>query len=161
MNMLKLAKDANPRSDVVHEEIERQMLRILVEDDDTYKSLAVDIGDSDVTEMNETMDELNVIEKVKQVLQSTSGNDTVDMILGSMALNEIVEDPILRQQISNSYAGRPVNDAAIESATDQEDMDFEPHIMIDPETGEQVVAETEQQHLALAAQGWKHEDELE
>jgi hypothetical protein len=81
------------------------------------------------------------------------------MILGSMILDEVVEDPVLREQISNSYSGRPINDSAIEAATNQEDMDFEPHIMIDPETGEQVIAETEQQHLELAAKGWVHQDE--
>jgi hypothetical protein len=43
MNMLKLAKDASPRSDVLHEEIERQMLRILVEDDTRYKELETEI----------------------------------------------------------------------------------------------------------------------
>jgi hypothetical protein len=161
MNMLKLAKDASPRSDVVHEEIERQMLRILVEDDEKYLELADDIGESESTEVNEALDNITLYERTKQVLQSTSGNDTVDMILGSKIIDEAIDDPVLRQQISNSYAGRPVSDAVIEAATDQEDMDFEPHIMIDPETGEQVVAETEQQHLELAAQGWKHEDELE
>lgn len=40
MNMLKLAKDSNPRADVVHEEIERQMLRVLIEDDSEYTELA-------------------------------------------------------------------------------------------------------------------------
>jgi hypothetical protein len=43
MNMLKLAKDANPRSDIVHEEIERQMLRILVDDEERYQELADEI----------------------------------------------------------------------------------------------------------------------
>jgi hypothetical protein len=43
MNMLKLAKDASPRSDILHEEIERQMLRILVEDDVRYQQLEGEI----------------------------------------------------------------------------------------------------------------------
>ena len=38
---------------------------------------------------------------------------------------------------------------------------FQPHTMIDPSTGEQRIARTEQEHLDLAAQGWVHSDELE
>jgi len=160
MNMLKLAKDADPKSVVVNQEIERQMLKILITDEEQYQQLVGGIGQSNKTEeYDRIIDELAVIEKVKEVLTQTSGNNTVDMILGSMALNEVVTDPVLREQISNSYAGRPVNDSAIEAATEQGDMDFEPHIMIDPATGEQVIAETEQQHLDLAAKGWIHQDE--
>jgi hypothetical protein len=45
MNMLKLAKDAGPRSDIVHKVIEEEMLRILVDEDDyeEYKNL-VDVS---------------------------------------------------------------------------------------------------------------------
>ena len=35
---------------------------------------------------------------------------------------------------------------------------FEPHVMIDPATGQQQVASTQAEHLALAAQGWMHEE---
>jgi hypothetical protein len=37
---------------------------------------------------------------------------------------------------------------------------FEPHIMIDPISGEQRTAVTEQQHLELAALGWIHQEDL-
>jgi hypothetical protein len=37
---------------------------------------------------------------------------------------------------------------------------FEPHIMIDPVSGEQRTANTEQQHLELAALGWIHQEDL-
>jgi len=37
--------------------------------------------------------------------------------------------------------------------------DFVPHVMISPVTGESVIAETEEQHLALAAQGYTHTNE--
>lgn len=125
MNMLKLAKDADPKSVVVNREIERQMLKILVTDENKYQELVLDIDESSETEEhNETMDELAVIEKVKQLLNQTSGNETVDMILGSMILDEVVEDPVLREQISNSYAGRPVNDAAIEVATQEQERNY-------------------------------------
>ena len=124
MNMLKLAKDAGPKSDVVNEEIERQMLKILVEDDAKYQQLVDEVSvKSESQEYNETMDELSLIEKVKQLLTQTSNNDTVDMVLGSMAIDEIVEDPILREQISNSYAGRPVNDTVIEQATQEQEQE--------------------------------------
>lgn len=36
---------------------------------------------------------------------------------------------------------------------------FEPHLMVEPNTGEQRVAMTQQQHLELAAQGWIHPGE--
>jgi hypothetical protein len=148
MNMLKLAKDAGPKSDVVNEEIERQMLKILVEDDAKYQQLVDEVSvKSESQEYNETMDELSLIEKVKQLLTQTSNNDTVDMVLGSMAIDEIVEDPILREQISNSYAGRPVNDTVIEQATqeqeertypDGEEIDSDLPPAYQPETNQQV-----------------------
>ena len=36
---------------------------------------------------------------------------------------------------------------------------FEPHIMIDPETGEEYIARTEQEHLDYAARGFYHDDD--
>lgn len=120
MNMLKLAKEAGPKSLVVQEEIEKQMLRILIDDDQIYTNLVNEVEIEDVNEYEESLDKMNLIEKAKEVLQSTSGNDTVDMIFGSKIIDEIIEDPILREQISNSYAGRPVSDLAIEQATQEE-----------------------------------------
>ena len=35
---------------------------------------------------------------------------------------------------------------------------FEPHVMINPETGEERIARTEAEHLALADLGWTHEE---
>jgi hypothetical protein len=125
MNMLKLAKDAGPKSEIVNQEIERQMLKVLIEDEDKYQAVVDQVTvTSESQEYNETMDEFALIEKVKQLLSQTSGNDTVDMILGSMAIDEVVEDPILREQISNSYAGRPVSDLAIEQATQEEERTY-------------------------------------
>lgn len=37
--------------------------------------------------------------------------------------------------------------------------EFEPHLMIDPNTGEERIARTEQEHLELANQGWVHKEE--
>jgi hypothetical protein len=36
---------------------------------------------------------------------------------------------------------------------------FEPHIMVDPETGKEYIARTEQEHLDYAAMGYIHENE--
>lgn len=36
---------------------------------------------------------------------------------------------------------------------------FEPHIMINPQSGQQRIAATEAEHLELAAQGWQHQGE--
>lgn len=36
---------------------------------------------------------------------------------------------------------------------------FEPHIMVDPNTGEERIARTEEEHIALAEAGWVHEEE--
>jgi hypothetical protein len=38
---------------------------------------------------------------------------------------------------------------------------YQPHTMMDPESGETRVAQTMQQHLDLAAQGWIHPNEGE
>lgn len=45
----------------------------------------------------------------------------------------------------------------VEQNQDQDD--FSPHIMINPETGEQRMVEVMQDHLDLTAQGWVHEDQ--
>jgi hypothetical protein len=88
---------------------------------------------------------MNLIEKAKEVLQSTRGKDPVDMIFGSKVIDEIIEDPILREQISNSYAGRPVSDQIIEVATqedktypDGEEIDSDLPDAYQPATNEQV-----------------------
>jgi hypothetical protein len=36
---------------------------------------------------------------------------------------------------------------------------FEPHIMIDPETGTEYIARTEQEHLDYMARGFYHDDD--
>lgn len=47
-----------------------------------------------------------------------------------------------------------------EEAAEQED-EFEAHEMINPATGERRMAMTEQEHLALAAEGWVHQEDLD
>ena len=36
---------------------------------------------------------------------------------------------------------------------------FEPHIMIDPETGKEYIARTEQEHMDYMAMGYVHDDD--
>jgi len=36
---------------------------------------------------------------------------------------------------------------------------FQPHIMIDPATGKEFIARTEQEHMDYAARGYVHENE--
>jgi hypothetical protein len=38
--------------------------------------------------------------------------------------------------------------------------EFEPHIMVDPVSGERTTATTREQHLSLAARGWIHLEDL-
>ena len=114
MNMLKLAKDSAPRSTVLHEEIERQMLRLLVDDDATYNELAEEI---DVEEINNEIQQAQLMNQPQQ--------------------NEEDED----------------------EDEDTSDTGFEPHIMMNPETGKQIVVQTERQHLKLQADGWVEIDD--
>lgn len=51
-------------------------------------------------------------------------------------------------------------ETAAEETAEQEDV-FEPHEMINPQTGERRMAMTQQEHLDLAAQGWIHQEDLE
>ncbi len=101
MNMLKLAKDAGPKSLVVQQEIERQMLRILVENEDRYEELVTEIGEE--TEKDEAsliMDSLQVYEKVKQIIAMPStGNADIDRAIHNEVLDEAIDDPAVKQQL--------------------------------------------------------------
>ncbi len=147
MNMLKLAKEAGPKSDVVHEEIERQMLRILVNDDDRYEELVVNVGESESAEVNSALDNLALYEKAKQVVALSSGNAQLDQALNNEILDEAIDDPMVKQQLG-----------IVHSEEDMEEYpeDFEPHVMVNPETGEQRMVTTMEEHLALQAEGWIH-----
>lgn len=66
MNMLKLAKDSSPKSIIVNQEIEKQMLRILIDDDSEFEELV------DKISLEEVQGEIQpVVEPV--VPQVTSG----------------------------------------------------------------------------------------
>jgi hypothetical protein len=67
-------------------------------------------------------------------------------------LREMLEDPTLMMMPETPE---------MESAMEMEAMmppAFQPHLMTDPATGEQRVASTEAEHLALAAQDWVHNE---
>lgn len=104
MNMLKLAKDAGPKSDVVNEEIERQILRLLVNDDFRFEQLVEHINENETAEINEEMDELALIEKAKSVLtMPTTGNEVVDMELNKKVIEEVVNDTASLEAIYAAY----------------------------------------------------------
>lgn len=152
MNMLKLAKDAQPKSDVVHQEIERQMLRILVNDDDKFEELVVDIGESESAENNSTLDCLSIYEKAKQVIALSSGNPAIDQAFNNEILDETLDDPAVKAQLGVVHSEE---DSMEEYPTEE----FQPHVMVNPQTGEQRTVESMEQHLALMAEGWTHLDD--
>jgi hypothetical protein len=138
MNMLKLAKDAGPKSDTVNEEIERQMLRILVNDDMRYESLVEDIGKSQQTEYNQKLDEYALIEKAKSILaMPPTGNTIVDTELNNQVLKEVIDNDLAEIQL-----GLVENEV------------FEPEMMILPSTMEQRLVTTRAEWESLTLAGW-------
>lgn len=148
MNMLKLAKEAQPKSDVVNEEIERQMLRILVNDDEKFEELVADIGESETADNNHTLDCLAIYEKAKQVIALSSGNPEIDQAFNNEILDETLDDPMVKAQLGVVHSEEVDSEYATE--------EFEPHVMVNPSTGEQRMVESMEQHLALMAEGWTH-----
>ena len=66
--------------------------------------------------------------------------------------------PDFRKQLHKQIAKTVIDDEVALSQIIEgiESSDFEPHIMQDPDTGENRIAMSEAEHLALAAQGWIH-----
>lgn len=66
----------------------------------------------------------------------------------------------IRDEINNSPTGSFSMGQMLEQTDPDDDEDeqyeFKPHIMRDPESGEMVIAKTEQEHLDLSEQGWQH-----
>lgn len=138
MNMLKLAKDASPKSDVVNEEIERQMLRILVSDDVKYDSLVEDISKSKTAEYNEKLDEYALIEKAKSILaMPPTGNTIVDNELTNQVLKEVIHSDI----------------AEIQLGLDEVEV-FEPEMLVEPVSMEQRLVTTKAEYDQLILAGW-------
>jgi hypothetical protein len=148
MNMLKLAKDAGPKSDVVNEEIEKQMLRILVSDDEKYNELVADIGESETADNNHTLDCLAIYEKAKQVIALSSGNLQIDQAFNNEILDETIDDPMIKAQLGVVHS----EEDSAEYATEE----FQVHVMVNPATGEQRTVQNMEEHLALMAEGWEH-----
>lgn len=138
MNMLKLAKDANPKSDIVHTEIERQMLRILVNDDDKFQEMVEDIGESKSAEMNYKLDEYALIEKAKSLLaMPATGNAIVDEELTKQVLKEVIDSDIAEIQLGL-----------------EEVKVFEPEMLIEPVSMEQRLVTTKAEYDSLILAGW-------
>ena len=66
------------------------------------------------------MRQLDLIKQVQATVQVETGNETLDMVLGSMAIDTVVQNDTLREQIGNEYAGDPVDQMAIEQAQQSE-----------------------------------------
>ena len=88
----------------------------------------------------------------------------LEMIINAQTIP--VQSETLKREMHKQLAELIVNDDntlieirnEIDAApTGEMEMPFEPHIMIDPETGERRTANTQAEHLELAAQGWIHE----
>ena len=58
-------------------------------------------------------------------------------------------------------AGKSRRDAVKKAKEEAEREKFEPHIMIDPESGKKVKVKTYEEHLKLKDEGYLHEDEME
>ena len=58
-------------------------------------------------------------------------------------------------------AGKSRKDAVKKAKEEAERENFEPHIMIDPESGKKVKVKTYEEHLKLKDEGYLHEHEIE
>jgi hypothetical protein len=81
-----------------------------------------------------------------QVAKNTATDPRVLEIIDQKLLEHLGEDP--------SMIREAVNPAEIPAQPP-----FDPHIMINPETGEEFIARTEQEHLDYAALGYVHKDD--
>jgi hypothetical protein len=72
-----------------------------------------------------------------------------------------VTNPMFQEEINKQIVAVTIDDAAKQSEilNDMAKGDFEPHEMTNPETGETVVAQTHEEHLALGEMGYTHEGE--
>jgi hypothetical protein len=97
--------------------------------------------------------DLELIEKAKSVLaMPTTGNGTVDMVLGEHALMVLDLDDESMTEIQDSYRAGEFDRNLVTDVV-------EPHVMTDPETGESETVTTQQRHEELMALGWIHPGE--
>ena len=76
-------------------------------------------------------------------------NDIYRQIADLTASEQSVFDTI-KKQIETAPSGM------FDMSAMNDEEEFEPHLMANPETGEQRIANTEQEHLELQAMGWQH-----
>jgi hypothetical protein len=91
-------------------------------------------------------------------------NDEIQQL--KIAAETAGDDPTVRQAINNSvmeWLEVDTRGNKEQKGTNLPPMQkaYQPHTMMDPESGETRVAQTMQQHLDLAAQGWIHPNEGE
>jgi hypothetical protein len=81
-----------------------------------------------------------------QTAKSTATDPRVLEIIDQKLLEQLGEDPSMIRE-------------AVDPASIPAQPAFDPHIMINPETGEEFIARTEQEHLDYAALGYVHKDD--
>ena len=92
-------------------------------------------------------------------------SDTLKKEMAKQVAELVIENEdqlkVIRAEIDSAAVGdfnlipTELDGQANELMDDMDDA-FEPHIMVDPATGEMLIAKTEEEHEELAAQGWQH-----
>ena len=109
-----------------------------IAEEQMWKILAKYLG-TEWTGYIEYPNSFNIRDKASEIQQLRTAKDTAS-------------DPMVLREIDR----RLVDWMEVE---DFELTDFEPHLMQDPQTGERKLAQTYEEHLLLAAQGWIHPEE--
>ena len=82
--------------------------------------------------------------------------DVANDIRLMLETRKTITDPKLIQLLEHEIAEAHFG----EEMLDEYSLDFEPHEMVNPETGDTVMAETYEQHLVLGDQGYVHQEDL-
>jgi len=82
----------------------------------------------------------------------SSCNPAIDQAFNNEILDETLDDPAVKAQLGVVHSEE---DSMEEYPTEE----FQPHVMVNPQTGEQRTVESMEQHLALMAEGWTHLDD--
>ena len=77
------------------------------------------------------------------------------------AINSGVPSKLYKDELYKQIAEVVIDDSQLLQEITQQITQFEPHVMYNPNTGESVVAQNEQEHIALADTGYVHEQPIE
>lgn len=101
-------------------------------------------------------DSFNIQDKYNEMTMLKTAKDAAPR---SMVLHRVIEEKMLKL-ITDKDEYEEYEDQ-LEQEFEPTDIEFTPHIMINPTTGERRMTEVMQDHIDLSAQGWVHEDEYE